>query len=39
MRKGLATFSLVIWMVIVYAFHYSSYYGPRLVRFVQQWLP
>jgi hypothetical protein len=38
MRKNLITLSFVIWIAFVYGFHYANYYGPRLLRFLQQWL-
>jgi hypothetical protein len=30
-------FLIAIWILFVFGFHYWGYYGPRLVRFLQQW--
>ena len=34
-RTALMQWLFVAWIVVVYGFHYLTYYGPRVVRFLQ----
>lgn len=38
MKSRLVILLPIFWMLVVYAIHYGTYYGPRLARFFQQWI-